>query len=234
MHRRLGVLVLVSLAIVALPMAASALSLDVEAKGGAGIGLGTTDNKDITGQARLAADGGVGVDLFLFSLGPVEVGLSTGVEYSYLTFHSTWKNLSAGPLGTTDFTSDATYNYINVPIALVGRYSLNPSLKIVGRVGAFVGYFLNGKSDNTYKPEIPLAGLTDGSTDLDSSNTIRMEYGLHVTGGVDIGVMQNVAVEPALQFDMGLTDTSKNSTGNDFKDTFWSLTVAVGIKYNAL
>jgi hypothetical protein len=41
-------------------------------------------------------------------------------------------------------------------------------------------------------------------------------------------------VAPALQFDMGLTDITKNSTGNDFKDTFWALMLVVGIKYQVL
>jgi hypothetical protein len=185
MRKQLLVAILLGLATIGVPMTAAALGLDVEAKGGAGIGLGTTDNTDIKGAPRLAADGGVGVDVYLFEAGPVTLGVSTGVDYSYLTFHSTWKNLSAGPLGTTDFTSDATYNYINVPIALVGRMPLNPTLRLVARAGAFIGFFLNGTSDNSYDHPIPLAGLTNGKADLDSGNTIGMEYGLHFTAGVD-------------------------------------------------
>jgi hypothetical protein len=230
MRKWLFIVLLLGLVTIGVPMTAAALGLDVEAKAGAGIGLGTTDNSDITGAARLAADGGIGVDLYLLVVGPVDLGLSTGVDYSYLTFHSTWSNFFGQP---TDQTTDATYNYINVPIALVGSMPLNPTLRLVVRAGAFIGYFLNGTADVTYTPELG-GPFTNGSVDLDSSNTIRMEYGLHFTAGVDWDLGGGLAVAPALQFDMGLTDTSKNSTGNDFNDTFWSLTLMVGIKYKVL
>jgi hypothetical protein len=220
--------ILICLLAIGLPMAVAALGLDVEAKGGAGVALGTTDNSSVTGAARLAAGGGVGVDFYLVTLGSIDLGLSTGVEYSYLTFHSTWNNFQfPGEVQTTD----ATYNYVNVPIAVVGSVAISPSIRFVGRAGAFIGFFLNGSANNTYsQPPIP-----NNTTTLDSSNTIGMEYGLHFTAGTDIGLGGALAVCPALQFDMGLTDTSVNGgAAGNFKDTFWSLTLVVGIKYTVM
>ena len=80
----------------------------------------------VTGTPRNRLhEGGIGVDLYLLSTGGFDLGISAGVEYTYLTFHSLWKNVG----GLTDQTSDATYNYVYVPIALVGRIpSILPSL----------------------------------------------------------------------------------------------------------
>jgi hypothetical protein len=41
-------------------------------------------------------------------------------------------------------------------------------------------------------------------------------------------------VSPALLFNMGLTDTTKPIGTTDFKDTFWALSLVVGIKYTVL
>jgi hypothetical protein len=176
----------------------------------------------------MAAGGGVGVDLYLMTVGSIDIGISTGVEYSYLTFHSAWNNFQfPGEVQTTD----ATYNYINVPIALVGRIPIGSALNMVVKAGGFIGFFLNGSTNNTYsQPPIP-----NNTTTLDSSNTIQMEYGLHFIAGTDIGLGGALAVCPALQFDMGLTDTSVNGgAAGSFKDTFWSLTLVVGIKYTVM
>jgi hypothetical protein len=228
MRKRFLAVAILSLLLIGLPMSVSALGLDVEAKGGAGVALGTTDNPDITGAARLAAGGGVGVDLYLLSPGGVDLGISAGVEYSYLTFHSTWANFVPVPL--SDQTTDEKYNYVNVPIALVASVPLAPALKLVARAGGFIGFFLSGTADNTYSsPFIPSNTAT-----LDSSNTIQMEYGIHATAGVDID-LGGLAISPAVQFDMGLTDTSVNGgPAGNFKDTFWSLTAVIGIKFKVL
>jgi hypothetical protein len=229
MQKRLSVLILLGLVFLAVPMTVTALGLDVEAKAGAGVGLGTTDNTDITGVARLAAGGGISVDLYLLSLGPVDIGLSTGVEYSYLTFHSTWANKVALP--PSDMTTDSIYNYLNLPISLVGSMPINPSIKLVVRAGGFIGYFLSGTYKNTFSnPFIP---SNSGSFDSDSAN--RWEYGLHFTAGADLALGGSLWVEPALQFDMGLTDTTpNNATNGHFNDTFWSLTMVLGIKYKVM
>jgi len=228
MRKMLLVVILLGLVASGLPMTAMALGLDVEAKVGAGVALGTTDNASVTGTARMAADGGVGIDLYLISLGSIDIGVSTGVEYSYLTFHSTWSNF---PFAGVDQTTDSKYNYINVPIALIGSMPVGSSLTLVVRAGGFIGYFLSGTADNTYSNPI----VPSNTATLDSSNTIQWEYGLHLSAGTDIGLGGNLAVSPAIQFDMGLTDTSVNGgAAGNFKDTFWSLTLAVGIKYKVL
>ena len=234
MRRRFVVLILMVL-VAALPMTSAALGLDVEAKGGAGLALGTTDNSSITGAARLAADGGVGVDLYLLKAGSADHGFSIGAEYSYLTFHSTWagKIPVGAPGGASDLTTDSTYNYLNIPISLVGRVPLDPSINLVVRAGGFIGYFLSGTANNTFSNS-NYAGL-NGSVALDSNSTNQLEYGLHFTAGADFSVGSGFSVEPALQFDMGLTDTTPNNAQNGtFNDTFWSLILTVGIKCTVL
>ena len=235
MHRRFTVLILMVLVAAALPMTSAALGLDVEAKGGAGLALGTTDNSAITGAARVAADGGVGIDLYLLKTGSVDLGLSIGVEYSYLTFHSTWadKIPVGAPGGASDLTTDSTYNYLNIPISLVGSVPITPSLKLVVRAGGFIGYFLSGTANNTFSNANYQS--QNGTVALDSNSTNQWEYGLHFTAGADFGIGSGLSVEPALQFDMGLTDTTPNNAQNgSFNDTFWSLILTVGIKYTVL
>ncbi len=241
MHRGIGILILAGFAMLATPLAAGALGLDVEAKGGVGFALGSTDNKDVTGSPRVAAQGGIGADLYLFTAGPVDLGLSTGAEYAYLTTHSTWKDFTVpNPFPpptafTSDQTTDTRYNYLIFPISIVARYPISPSVKLVGHLGGFIGYFLNGKYDLSWSPEIPGVFVDSTNNKADSDVVERMEYGIHAAAGADIAIMPNVSVSPALQLDMGLTDTTPNNASNgDFKDTLWSLTVMVGIKYKAL
>jgi hypothetical protein len=213
-------------------MTAAALGLDVEAKAGAGVGLGTTDNSDITGSPRLAAGAGVNVDLYLLSLGSADFGISVGTEYSYLTFHSVESNLPSPPFPAPglDQTTDATYRYVNFPISLVCKVPVNEAIQVTIRGGAFIGVFLGGSADLSYSSILP-----DGSSTLDSDNTIGSEYGLHFTAGADIALGGGLSIAPAIQFDMGLTDTSVNKVQPvSSKDTFWSLTAVVGIKYKVL
>jgi len=227
MRKTLAVLILLGLVTFALPMTAAALELDVEAKAGAGIGLGTTDNPDITGSPRLSAGGGVGLDFYLISLGPVDLGLSAGVEYSHSTFHYTWSNvLSSG----SDLVADATYGYLNIPISLVCKLPVTESIQVILRAGGFIGFFEAGFSDNTGFP------LLAGRHTLDDTNTISMAYGLHFTAGTDIVLGSGFILAPGLQFDMGLTDITKNTLPfpGKFNDTLWALTVVVGIKYKVL
>jgi hypothetical protein len=229
MRNRLFILILLGFLTIGLPMTAAALGLDVEAKAGAGLSLGTTDNSDATGAARMAAGGGVGIDLYVVKLGPVDLGIAFGVEYSYLNFHSTWTNFLPG----VDQTADSNYGYLNIPIALVGRMPLTQSIQVVVSAGVFFGDFLGGNSNDTYNPNIG----QNGHQPLDSSNTYPWEYGLHVTAGTDLALGGGLLFAPALQFDMGFTDTTKPiplPNGTNFKDTFWSLTLVVGIKYNVI
>ena len=238
MHRRLGVLLLAGIAMAALPLAAAALGLDVEAKGGVGFALGSTDNSDVTGIPRVAGQGGISADLYLLTAGPVDLGIAAGAEYAYLTTHSTWKNY--GSLGS-DQTTDGRYNYLIFPISLVARYPLSQSVQLTAHLGGFIGYFVSGKYDLSWDPQNPGFGLVN-STDnkFNSDTTNKTEYGIHATAGADVAIMPNVSVSPALQLDMGLTDNTPNTaappagTNGDFKDTIWSLTFMVGIKYKAL
>ncbi len=226
MRKTLAVFILLGLVTIAMPMAAAAIGLDVELKGGAGIGLGSTDNKDITGSPRLALNGGGNVDFYLTNLGPGEIGLSVGGEYSHLTFHYTWANKGAP---NVDLVQDVTYGYLNIPIGLVYKLPVSDSVKIVVRAGGFVGFFLGGFADGTY------GGTSIPRTTFDSNTTPSMNYGLHMTAGADIALFSGLALAPAIQFDWGFTDITKNNvTQGDFNDTIWALTVVVGIKYSVL
>ena len=55
----------------ALPLAASAVSMDVEAKVAGGLALGSTNNPDEGGSPKAGFAGGIGVDVFLLTVGPV-------------------------------------------------------------------------------------------------------------------------------------------------------------------
>lgn len=217
--------ILVALAMLSLPLAAGAMGLDVEAKGAGGLALGSTNNPDESGSPRAGFAGGIDFDLFLFTVGPVDLGLSAGAEYNYLTFHGTLNNFFGIP-GVTQ-TSDSNYSYLQFPIALVGRVPLTQSLDLTLRAGAFIGHFLGGSATFSYNS----AGPFPPSATLDSSNTIVGEYGLHFTGGVDIGLGSNFALSPAVQFDMGLTNTNGGIPGYAYSDTFWSITATIGVKY---
>jgi hypothetical protein len=214
---------------VSFPFAARAMGLDVEVKAGAGLALGSTTNPNQTGTIGLAGLGGLDLDLFLFNAGGFDVGIAAGAEFSYMLTHGAL-SINAGVLGNTTLNSDATVYYINVPVALVARVPLNDSLFLALRAGGYGGYFLSGSANNTYNPEIPLAGLTNGTVTLNSNTTNQWEWGLHFTGGVDIKLSGNLFLSPSIVFDLGLTNTTATS-GYQYKDTFWSLTGMVGLKY---
>lgn len=231
MRRNLSVLILAASILIMLPSAAGALGVDLEAKGGGGLALGTTDDSNTSGDVRWAAGGGFGVDVYLFDVGPVALGLSTGVDYSNLNFHGVTKNYAT----LTERTTDSAYNYLNFPFALKARMPINESFSATLAAGAFVGYFLGGTTKLTYNPEIGFLGLTNGKVTLDKDTTELWMWGLHLSGGLDIALGPNLFFSPSLQFDMGLTDTSVDMPPLDeFKDTFWSLTLNLAIKYKVL
>jgi hypothetical protein len=233
MRKTLAVLILLGLVAITLPMTAAAMGLDVEAKGGAGIGLGSTDNKDISGSPRIAAGGGVGIDFYAVTLGPVDLGLSAGVEYSHSTFHYTWSDFA---IPGTDQTADATYGYLNIPVSLVCRLPITESVQVILRAGGFIGFLEAGYADLTYDPQNVGFGLVNGRQTLDKSNSIMTAYGLHFTAGADIALGSGFILAPWIQFDMGLTDNTKNTQPlpGTFNDNLWSLTAMVGIKYKVL
>ena len=234
MRKILTALILLGLVAIALPMTAAALGLDVEAKGGAGIGLGTTDDSDISGSPRLAALGGVNIDLYLLNVGPVDLGISFGTEYTYLTFHSVEKNLPVAIffIPGLSVTTDSTYRYLDFPLSLVCKVPVNDSLLLTVRAGAFLAYFLGGSADQVFSnPAVP----SISGAKLDSSNTEKSEYGLHFTATADISLGSGLSLTPGIQFDMGLTDNTVDSAEYvPSKATFWSLTGILGIKYQIL
>jgi hypothetical protein len=233
-HLRFTLVLVAGLAL-ALPLATNALGLDVEAKGAGGVALGSTTNPDESGSPRAGFLGGVGVDVYLFDVGPVNLGVAVGAEYASLTFHGVLNNFGSffvGP-GITQ-TSDSTYNYLQFPISLVGKIPLTQSIALTLRAGAFIGHFLGGSATLSYNSNP--GNVFPTSQTLDSSTTIVGEYGLHFTGGLDIGLGGGLALSPGVQFDMGLTNTGVNNpTGAPgaypYSDTFWSVTATLGIKY---
>jgi len=243
MRKGFLVLILLGLFITAVPMMALALGIDVEAKAGAGLGLGTTNNSDIVGAVRLSGGAGIDCDVYFLKAGPVDLGICVGVDYSYLSFHSTWSNYPystftvMGFSAVTTQTSDTQYNYINVPIMLAGSIPLNSSLRLVLKAGGFVGYFIGGTTNVTYNPQIP-GVFTNGPQTLNSNTTYNWEGGLNFTAGIDIPVGSNFSITPQLLYNMGLSNTTMPLPailgGGSYNNTFWALTAMVGIKYNVL
>ena len=219
--------------LVALPLSISALGLDIEAKAGGGLALGWTTNPNQTGTPGPDLVGGVDIDIYPFSFSGVDLGFSVGAEYAYLTNHG---SLSIStPFGNTTLKSDASFNYLIVPVAVSSRIPLSSGLDLAFRAGGFIGYFLGGSSTNTYNPEIvnlPFISLTNNTTTLDSSTTVQWMYGLHFTGGADIRLAGNLFLAPSIVFDMGLTNTTGTS-GYTYSDTLWSISAMIGVKYSA-
>jgi len=229
-------LVLAASVALAVPFAVGAISMDIEAKGAGGLALGSTSNPNETGSPRAAFAGGIGVDVFLVTVGPVDLGVSVGAEYDSLSNHGVLNNFESAMVGPgITQTTDNTYNYLQFPISLVGRFPLAQSLALTLRAGAFIGHFVGGSSSASYNSNP--GGIFPTSITLDSSNTLVGEYGLHFTGGVDIALGGNFSLSPAVQFDMGLTNIqATDPTGAPgaypYSDTFWSVTATIGIKYN--
>jgi hypothetical protein len=231
-------IVLGGLIALALPLSAGALGMDVEAKVAGGLALGSTTNPDESGSPRAGLAGGVGLDLFLLKAGPVDLGIAVGAEYDYLTFHGVLNNFESALVGPgITQTSDSVYQYLQFPISLVGRIPITQSIDVTLRAGAFIGHFLGGSATLSYNDNP--GGIFPTSQTLNSATTIVGEYGLHFTGGADIALSNSLALSPAVQLDMGLTNTqATNPSGAPgqypYSDTFWSITVTVGIKYKVL
>jgi hypothetical protein len=239
MRKGFLVMILLGVLIAAVPMMAVALGLDVEAKGGAGVGLGTTNNPAIAGAVQLSGGAGIDFDLYFLKAGPVDLGISLGVDYSYLSFTSTWSGYPSSPFipFSTTQTAITQYNYINIPLMLAGSIPLNSDLRLVLKAGGFIGWFLGGTSNLTYATQNAFFGMVNGSTTLNSSTTYIWEGGLNFIGGLDISVANNFAITPQILFNMGLTNTTlpvpyPGTPG--FNNTFWALTAEVGIKYKVL
>jgi Outer membrane protein beta-barrel domain len=228
-------LVLAASLAVALPLTASAVGLDLEANAGAGLGLGSTSNPNETGSPRFAFQGGIEADLFLVSVGPVDLGISTGLEYDNMTNHGTVTY--PGPLAVD---SDNNYVYLIVPFAITSRISLSQSMNLSLRAGGFYGFFMGGQATNITNQPVT-------SQTFDSSNTPTSLLGLHFSGGLDYSLGGNLFLSPSIIFNMGLTNTTGfpplpfSQTNYTFpgdlktySDSLWSLTLMIGLKYNVL
>jgi hypothetical protein len=235
MRRIKLVLSLVAAMLLVSALGLSALGLDVELKAGGGLSMGTTDDANKSGSVRYALDAGLGLDLFLLQTGSMAFGITAGAGYANLHFHGVWENFPnpAPPPLTTIQTSDSTYNYLLLPFGLVGKFGIG-ARSLTVRAGGFAGYFLSGTSDLTYNPEVPFV-LENGSSTLDSSNTELWMYGLSFYAGMDLFSKGRLSIVPSLQFDLGLTDTTVDLPFPPAsKDTSWSLTANVGIRYSLL
>jgi hypothetical protein len=222
-----------SLLIFVIPLAA-APGLSIEARGGAGITLGTSSDPNSTGSAALAAGGGLVLDCYALSFGSFSLGLSAGAEYAMLDFHGVSSNYLASSFGPgITLTSDSAYNYILIPVAIVGHFELPAGTGLTLRAGGFAGYFLGGQSKDSYAPQFP-PYLTNGTNTLDTSNTAQWEYGLHFSGGPDFKLGSRFTFSPSLEFNMGLTNTSVVTLVNPWDVTFWSLVCNIGFKYELL
>ncbi len=215
----------------------SALGLDVELKAGGGMAMGTTDDPDKSGALRYALDAGLSLDLFVLETGSMAFGLSAGAGYANLNYHGVWENYPTPPgppPATTTQTSDSQYNYLLLPFALVGKFAIGERYSLTARAGGFAGYFFSGTTDLTYATEAP-PWWTSGEVALDDTNTELWMYGLSFYAGLDLFTRGRLSITPSLQFDLGLTDTSVDLPYPPASnDTFWALTVNVGIRYSLI
>jgi hypothetical protein len=221
-----------------------ALELDMSAGVGAGGAMGATDCDAKSGELRHALVAGVCMDWYFLRWGGVSLGLSTGADFSSLNYRGFTEGLPnpayqqfGGP-AATHRTADTRYNYINFPFLAVGKVALCGTRSVTLRAGGFASYFLGGVSDLTYNPEIGMATgypfdvYTDGSVDLDDSNTEQWMWGLRLYAGTDVFTRGRISLIPGIQFDMGLTDISIDSVQPlPSKDTFWALTANLGLRY---
>jgi hypothetical protein len=242
MRRTKLVLSLVTAMLLVSALGLSALGLDLELKGGGGLAMGTTDDSNKSGSVRYALDAGLSLDLFLLQPGSMAFGISAGAGYANLHFHGVWENYPTPPgppPSTTTQTSDSTYNYLLFPFGLAGKFGIGKRSLTV-RAGGFVGYFLSGTTNLTYNPTMPLV-FVNGEYPLNDSNTQLWMYGLSFYAGLDLFTWGKISITPSLQFDMGLSDTTVDqeiAPGVIYppasKDTSWSLTANVGIRYSLL
>jgi hypothetical protein len=245
MKKRFCVLLLAVVILVGIPMMASAFGLDVGVQAGGGAAMGTTDDENKSGKLRWAAGGGIAFDIYVLEVNQLSLGFAGGVDYVMLNYYGEAENVPNpafvpfGPPATTDRTSESTYNYVNLALAAVGSYQFNSNFALIMRAGGFAGYFLKGVADQTYSPEIDTDNgyaidvYSDGEVDLDDSNTEQWMFGLRFYAGAEVMKRGKISVVPGIQFDMGLTDTSKDDAQPlPSKDTFWALTANVGVKYS--
>lgn len=241
-------LVLAACVALALPVAVGALGLTVEANAGGGLGLGSTNNPNETGSPRAAVQAGLEADLFLLSLGPVDLGIGTGLEYDNMSNYGTVTQVNPGPIGPPPFTqnidSNNNYVYLIVPLVITSRIQLSQGMNLTLSAGGFYGFFMGGQATNVSSS---VYGSLPNET-FNSSNVPGALLGLHFSGGVDFGLGGGFSLSPLIIFNMGLTNitgfpplpfnqnnytyTNNGTTFSTYTDSLWSLSLLIGIKYN--
>ncbi|KPJ87480.1 MAG: hypothetical protein AMS17_08415 [Spirochaetes bacterium DG_61] len=234
MHRKfLFLLFLIVVFIFALFTALNAQSLDVKLEGFGGLSGGSTDDPDKSGEVGFSGGGGIGVSLYLLQFGKIRLGASTGVDFMYLTYTSTTNTIPVPPtIPSVELKSDTNYSYLVVPVTVKCAYSLSDSFAAVFDAGPFFGFFLGGKSKNTYNP--PVSGfLENGKEDLDKNTTEQLDIGLRLAASIELGINENLRLSPGVMFDLGFSDTSKDQLiVASSKDTFWKLDAYFAVIYN--
>jgi hypothetical protein len=209
----------------------NAQSLNLGIKGLGGFAGGSTDDSTKDGQLGFTTGGGLKLDFYFAQVKNTKIGVSSGVEYTFLSYES--ESDTVVPLvPVPTLATDTNYSYLTLPFTVKGAFSLNDTIALTLDVGTFFGIFLDGKSDNTFNPEVVFLGLTNGEEDLNSDTTERLDFGLRFAAGLDMNIGKKALFSPGVQFDLGLTDTSKDQPiVASSKDTFWKLTAFVGVGY---
>lgn len=210
---------------------ANAMNLDVGLKGFGGLAGGTTDSSAKTGKIGYAAGGGLILNFYAVDLGKVLLGASSGLEYLYIAYESETDLTLPFPPFEADLTAGVNYSYLKIPLTLRGAFRVSDTFIITADAGTFFGFFIGGKSDNTYDPEMA-PFLENGEVDLDKDTTEALDIGLRFAAGVEIGITENMKLSPGVQFDFGLRDTSKDDPiSPSSKDTFWEINAVIGLVY---
>jgi hypothetical protein len=197
-------------------------------RGVGGFAGGTTDSDAKTGKLGISAGGGVSLEYYFAKIRNMQLGLSTGVEYVYFSYKSE-TTFTLPP--ETVLTAVTNYSYLTVPLTIKGIFRTKKKYDLSFEVGPYIGFFLDGKSVNTYNPET----IPNGENDLNEDTTEQMEYGIRAAASLVMDIGENLFFTPGVKFDFGFTDTSKDNPSAPFipssKDTFWKLSAVAGIVY---
>jgi hypothetical protein len=230
--KRIALLLTVGLMIVLLP--AMAAGLEVGIVGNIGAAGGTTDNKDVTGQLGLTYGGGLTVSHYFVDLGGVRLGASTGLEYKLLNYIYEEPDIEVFPTVFAKLSVDpAVYTYLVIPVTVKAAFDLSNSLALAVELGVSIGIFLGGESESSFGPPVN----SSATTDLEDENTPATDIGLRGKVGLDIEVIPNLLITPGILFDFGLTDITKDFTGNPrakARDTLWAADGFVAVSYKLL
>ncbi len=197
-------------------------------RGVGGFAGGTTNSDAKTGKLGFSAGGGVSLEYYFAEIRNMQIGLCTGVEYVYFSYNSE-TNI---PLPATVLTAETNYSYLTVPLTIKGIFQTKKKYDISFELGPYIGFFLDGKSKNTYNPET--GPLVNGENDLNKDTTEQTEWGIRAAANLVMDLGENLFFTPGLKLDFGFTDTSKDvpmSPVPSSKDTFWKFSAVAGLVY---